>query len=349
MTDESEAQPQGSAAAETAAPAPLPAPTARKSAGGVWRGVFGGLLGGVAVSALAVGGLVVAWPQLQSHLLGSSDEAQHLASLDQALAQLTQRVAALEGSHAAAAPAAAVDPQLSQRIAALEAGVADPRLPALAQKVEQSTADIDALRKAMPPEGLLLRLADRAEAAEKIAREIASRHESAQALLLVVGQLREAVDRGDAYEVELHAARRVAPADAAAALDQLAPTATSGVTRRQALVEAFPKLASQVVNAAVAPAEGSLWQRALNKLAGLITLRRTDGSGDDAASVVSRAEMAVKQDDLDKAVSELSALQGPAAETAAPWVKAASARLAVDRALSQLAATAVAETAKSGG
>jgi hypothetical protein len=338
---------------EREAPAEIAAPTAPpKPSSPALRGFVGGLLGGVTVAALLAGGLVATWPKLHETLLAGDTARQ--AALERSLDEVNQRLAALDGRAASHETAS-----LAQRLAALEAETRtpsnDPRVAALAQKTDQTAEDLarlttalDAVRRAIPPEGTILRLAERAEQAEKAVRDVAAQQQSAQALLLVVGQLREAIDRGDPYDIELRAARRIAPADEAPSLDALTASAPTGVTRRDALVTAFLPLASTIVRAEFAP-DGDFWQRALNKLTSLVNIRRIDGDGADTAAIVARAESRVKDGDLAKAVQELSALQGAPAQTAAPWVKAAGARVAADRALSQLAATAAAQTATKGG
>ncbi len=324
------------------------------------KGFFGGLAGGFAVSVLATGGVVAAWPSLDNLLL--APVGSRLTTLQRAIDDLNPRLSALERQQSRETgndPALAAH-TLSQRIAALEAQTrdptADPRVATLTEQNDRLAADVtrlsgevDALRRAMPPEGTILRLAEQAQAAEKTAREIASRHQSAQALLLVVGQLREAVDRGDPFEPELRAARRVAPPDDAAVLDALSADAPAGVSRKDSLIAAFPALANDIIRAALVPADGDFWQRTLNKLSSVVSIRRIDGKGDSVAAVVARAESQIKQRDLAKAVQELAALQGAPARVAAPWMKAAGARVAADRALSELSAAAAAETAKSGG
>ncbi len=324
------------------------------------KGFLGGLAGGIAVSVLAAGGLAAVWPGLRAQALSPVDR--RLTVLERAIDDLNPRLSALERQQAAAggADTALSVQSLSQRVATLEAQThgptADPRVGAVAEQNDRLAADVtrlngevEALRRAMPPEGTILRLAEQAQSAEKTAREIASRHQSAQALLLVVGQLREAVDRGDPFETELRAARRVAPAEDAAALDTLSADAPTGVARKDSLIAAFPTLSNDIVRAAVVPADGTFWQRTLNKMTSLVSVRRIDGKGDGIPATVARAEARLKERDLSKAVQELAGLQGDPARVAAPWVKAAEARIAADRAMSEIAATAAAETAKSGG
>jgi hypothetical protein len=354
MTDDNQAD--QAVAAEPTAELPGEAKSA-KTGSSLFRGVAGGLIGGVLVLLLAAGGLVAAWPILQTVLIG--DLQSRLATAERAVEDANGRIAAIQREQAqvASSDAATSLPALAQRVAALEAQVrtsssSDPRLTALADQLGTDTArlkgEIDAVRQAIPPEGTILKLVDRAESAEKEARQIASQHASAQALLLVVGQLSEAVNRGDPYQSELRAARRVAGPEDASLLDALTADAANGIPRKDALVVAFPALANDIVRAGYGPATGDLWQRVRDKMTALVTIRRTDGKGDDTASIVARAEAGAKQGDVVKAAAELAGLKDEPAQVAAPWIHAANARGSADRVLSELAASAAAQTAKSG-
>jgi hypothetical protein len=323
-------------------------------------GFLGGLAGGVAVSLVVGGGLVTAWPSLHGVML--SEESRRLTQLERAIDDINPRLVAVErelGRYAGGVESAGLAQSLGQKVAALEAQahapLADPRIGALADRSDRLSADVtrlitdvQALRGAIPPEGTILRLAERAEAAEKEARELAQQHASAQALLLVVGQLRDAVNRGDPYLYELQAARRIASKDDIAQIDALAPSATEGVLRKESLLSRFPKIAKDAVRAELLPADEGLWQRTLHKLVALVDIRPIDGQGTGTAAVVARAEGGIKEGNLTKAVQELSALKGRPSEVVAPWLKSAQDRLTVDHALSALSASMAAQTAKSG-
>lgn len=344
---------------ETAEEVPPPAP---KPAGSpVVRGFLGGLAGGILVGLAAAGGLVAAWPALHDVLTG--DETRRLTSLEHAIDDINPRLVAVEREQirdAGGADAAGIAQNLAQKVAALEAQahapLADPRIGALAERADQLatdvsrlSTDVQTLRGAIPPEGTILRLAERTEAAEKAVRNIAGQHASAQALLLVVGQLRDAVNRGDPYTFELQAARRiVSNRDDLAQVDTLAPSANDGVVRKEVLLSRFPNVAKEALHAAVLPPDGTLWQRALYKVTSLVSIRHVDGQGTGPTAVVARAEAWARDGDLAKAAQELTSLDGPSSDVVAPWLKAAQARLSVDRALSELSASTAAQTAKSG-
>jgi hypothetical protein len=338
---------------------PTDAKPPRTSGWPVAKGFIGGLLGGLAVAALAAVALTVAWPRIQTLVLGNED--QRLGNVERALDEVNSRIASVERNQSqnAGADTTATIQALAQRVTALEAQsrtpATDPRIGAVAEQSDRLAADIvrleaeiQSLHRAIPPEGTILRLAERAESAEKEARVLASQHASAQALLLVVGQLRDAVDRGDSYQAELLAARRVATPDETPALDALTPTAPNGVPRRDALAAAFPTLSADILRAAALPAESGFWQRAFYRLTSLVSIRRMDGQGAGTPAVIARTEIRIKEGNLAKAAQELSALQGEPLGVASPWIQAANARVSADRALSELSAAAAAHTAQRG-
>ncbi|HVI50368.1 MAG TPA: mitofilin family membrane protein [Candidatus Sulfotelmatobacter sp.] len=330
---------------------------ARPRAAAVGGAFVNGALGGAAITVVVAAGVVAAWPMIKGPLLGA--DGSRLAVLERQTDELSQKVALLQGqvSNQSDGAGATLATGTNQRLNAIEQRLnsadEDPRLSSLSQKMDQTAADnakmreeLTQLRNTIPPEGTILRLAERAESAEKAAREISSQHAQAQALLLAVGQLRDAVDRGDPYDFELRAVRRITPPEEAATLDILAATAASGLPRRAALLNTFPLLAPGILRASVLPAGDGLWQRALTKLASLVSIRRIDGTGKDTASILARTEAAIRDGDLAKAAQELSALEGEPAAKADPWIRDAQARIAADRALSALSADAMADAAK---
>ena len=340
-------------------PSEVSAPTApRPSAGGSGQraarshtalyGFLGGLIGGLAAAAIVVGVIGASWPTLRTHLMPVSD------TKPPALDDLTRRVAALEEAAGRPTPPDPALSQLAQRVAALERtpheSAEDPRIAPLVAKTDQLADQVAALHAASGDTAEMERQVVRAETAAQSAHDSAARRQSAEALLLVAGQLRDAVERGGPYAVELAAARKVAPASAAPALDSLASTAETGVARRETLAEQFPEIASAIARATLVPSEGDdLWSRLKREAAKLVSIRRVDGAGDDPMSIAARAEKALKAGNLADAVKELQTLSGEPAEAAKAWLAAAQARLAAERGLADLAAaTATALSASDG-
>lgn len=304
-----------------------------------------------ALSALAVLAVLIAagaaWWRYQESVRTADREA-----MQRTFASIDRRVAALETAVAkpTAAPASQALAALEKRIAALEARqpeAADAsHLVDLSQRFDKLAADVEALRRALPPEGTIVKLAAQAEEAIASARDLAARRRSQEATLLVLVQLRGALERGSPYEAELRAARQLAPADDAPFLDTLAASAKTGVATRRSLIESFPALADAALRATAAPEGTALWQRALREAMELVHLRRVDGNGDDTASVLGRTEALARRDDLAGAAAALADLKGSAAATVSSWVDAVKARSAAEKALTQLEADLEARSAQ---
>lgn len=314
-------------------------------------GFAGGLIGGIAVGAVAVVVLALAWPTIRTQILPQPrDDSAALTALD-------QRIAGLEGATGKAAEGnKATVADLQKRLDAVEqaaknppAPPEDPRVAMLSSKLDDLSTQIATLRVANAAETDLKPLVERAEAAAQAAHDAAAKRQSAEALLVVAGQLHDAIERGGAYANELAAARKIAPPEATPALDTLAASADSGVTPRRALIDSFPAVASAITRAAlVSDMADGFWSELEHKAATLVTVRRTDGRGNDPASIAARAEKALNANDLSGAVKELSALDGAPAGEARDWMTAAQARLKVEQALSDLTAKSAAALPKDG-
>jgi len=279
--------------------------------------VFGGLVGALfAVAVIAAAGYNKR-DQVRLWLL--SDDEGRLSHLEARIGELSDRLDKLAAQSAEAS-----------------------REPPDTVKLEGQIAD---LRRAIPAEGLILRLTERVEAAERAERELNQTQAAAAALLLTIGQLRDAVDRGDRFTAELAAARQMAKADDTALLDSFAPGAETGISRREQLLRDFQPLSERLLQQEADSAEPGFWNAIGRHLRKVVSVRHMAGQGNDAEAVLARADAAFKQGDWDKAVESLQALPGPYLATAEDWLRQARLRLAADRALSQLAAAAGARTA----
>ena len=266
------------------------------------------------------------------------------------LADLAERVDAIErvgmsaasGGAVPAVDAARID-ALEQEIAALKAGAEtaglEGRLVALEDVVE-SAGELTALLSAQ---------AARVAALEEL---IGAEEDTRAAVLLAVGQLRVALRGSGAYEAELSAVRVVVPADdeTAAAIDVLAAHAATGVATPETLRARFGAIAAEIVRAAYAPDEGSWLDQTVARLAELATLRRVgEVAGEEADARVARAETRLAEGDLAAAVAEVEGLAEAPGRVAADWLSDARARLATARALAVLDARALAAYAAPAG
>lgn len=257
------------------------------------------------------------------------------ASVD--VSALTQRIDALEKRPAAtpdtgaAASAAEAQKALADRLAALEQKVT--AASGNAQAAQELRGEVDALKQQVT--SVNQAVSERQDAAT-----------AAQALVLAAGQLRASLSGGQPFQQDLQAVRALNIADAGVTqpLDAVAPYAAKGIPTRAQLSDRFQPLAGEIVRAEIR-GEGNSWiDSAVGKLSTLVTVRREGGGvvGTTADAVVARAEAALAAGNLAKAVEELSTLQGPAAQTAAPWLADAKARVAADQAARQLNDRAIA-------
>ena len=300
----------------------------------------------VVLLALAGGGGVVAWPWVARLLAPppagptTTELAGEVATLGDEVATLRQRIAAVEQRQAQ--PAAA-DAGLAQRVAALEA--APTAAPHLAEDVKAQGERLAAVEKNAADATTVLRLADRLDKAEAGLRDLQSRRNAAGAMLLAVGQLRQAVDMALPFAAELAAVGALAPPQAAtaAAVAALQPRAATGIPGRPALVAQFVRLEPAIVRADLLPGGDGWWQRTLARVSTLVSVRREDGDaeGNSAAAVAARVEARLAEGDLAAALTAAARFGGGAATVAAPWADDVRDRLAADRALSELAAQAV--------
>ncbi|MFM2041908.1 MAG: hypothetical protein RLY86_484 [Pseudomonadota bacterium] len=177
-----------------------------------------------------------------------------------------------------------------------------------------------------------------------------------EALVIAATQLQAALVAGRPYGAELAAVRALA-ADlpglagaVAAPLDALAPAADSGLAPLVALRSRFDTLAPEIIRAERTRADAGWVDQTLGRVASLVTVRRAGGevAGDGVEAVVARADQAVREGNLDRAVAELATLTGPAAQIAAPWLADARARVAAEAAASALTDLTIARLAGNG-
>jgi hypothetical protein len=130
----------------------------------------------------------------------------------------------------------------------------------------------------------------------------------------------------------------------------LAEPAKTGVASHAVLAKRLHELAASIAHALETPAADAGWgSAALARLRGLVTIRRVGDTGKSGAeAAVSGAEAALAAGDLSGAVAALDKLTGSAAEKAAPWLRTARQRLAVENALRRIETLLTADLGKPG-
>jgi hypothetical protein len=153
----------------------------------------------------------------------------------------------------------------------------------------------------------------------------------------VAAALRSAAERGEPFVPELTAAKSLAPD--ASVLMPLEPFASSGVPRSATLARELSQLSSPILSAAgTAPREGGIFDRLAQNAERLVRIRPiNEAPGDDAATVMARAEAKASHNDIAGAVSELAQLPEAARAPAQGWIKKAEAQVAALAAARKLA------------
>lgn len=198
-------------------------------------------------------------------------------------------------------------------------------------------------------EAALKELAKRVDKMEKTAAEGAGAAAAggAQAVVLAVSGLHDAIARGEPFDKHLETLTAIGGGDPniKATLALLSKGAATGVPTLATLRERFDAVAGRIVHAAKVEDDGGWMTRAANRIASLITWRRVgDGAVDDSVdAVVARAEARLKAGDLAGAVKAVEGLAANrnAAATAASWLADAKARVIAERAVASLHVHAV--------
>lgn len=255
--------------------------------------------------------------------------SENAKALSDAVAQLNSRIEAAGET----APLAKRLGELEQRVAALAAASGSSDGP--------STQAVEALMEANRAQK------ERLSALESQLQELASRPPpepagpgAANALLLAVGQLRQAVQGPGSYAATYDAVAALAgSAEGTAEPLKVLAAHKGGVPDLPALRARFADTASAIVRATVVP-RGEGWvDRTLDSLASLVEVRKrgeTAAAENSVQGLVARAELRLADGDLKGAVAALEKLEGAPADAAQGWLDDAQARLAVEGAVDAL-------------
>jgi uroporphyrinogen-III synthase len=291
------------------------------------------------------------------------------------LAMLERRLDALARDQGQAAPdreTAARLKTLSDRVDALDARPpASPEqgdLAALSRRVDDLQTQLTDAQKKISAQPASDQLAALTTANQQLSQQVAdlqkqvaglaTAHRSNAArdsVLLAVGQIELAAASGTPIAPALSTLRPLASGDPrlAAAVAELQPVADRPVPSFEALAERFPAVATAAARAAqgesIAAASdngtNSWWRGIVQRLSAAVTIRRVgDIAGDSPDARIARAEQHLAAHDLQGAVDALAGLTAAPARAVASWVGDARARLALDKAMGNLSAAAIAAT-----
>jgi uroporphyrinogen-III synthase len=313
------------------APQPMPAAPAAPAAPSASRGVLLSFVVALVASGLGAGGVLYWQANFAAPTLGAPSPA---VVLDPRVAVLDRRLTQIEQRPAAASVAVDLTP-LQTRLETLEGrATVDPGTQAalaammaenrrLAGELARIQAEVERLQG-----GAVEQTADRAAVRRAEFR-------------LAVGQLRDAAMAGRPFAAELALVREMA-GDGRRVEDFAALTrgAGSGVETRDALARRFPALANAMVAAARTGDISGRWGELLERLQGLLSIRRVgEIAGDDAGARVARAEVAAAAGDLGAALAAFEGAQSAAwLAPARAWIETARLRLGIEREIASLAA-----------
>lgn len=261
-------------------------------------------------------------------------------TIKSAQAATAQRVAGLEtavnavreNQEEASATKAALA-RLTQRTDTLEAQSASR---AAAETAEIKRIEQEQARRSAASSDLAARIA-------ALEHQIQSRENvdrTGAVLVLALLQMREAVDEARPFPTEYAAFKQLATVgdpDLTAAAAPLAQAAQDGVASRAVLRQRLADLGEQIAAAKMPATKPNWWEQALDRLRGLVTIRRIDGAAKTGPeAVVDAAQSALAQDDLPGAIAALEKLTGGDAAAAQSWLRMARRRLAAETALRHL-------------
>jgi hypothetical protein len=276
------------------------------------------------------------------------------------LGELESRLAKAEQAGAAPRPAQG-DPALAGRVAALEAALRpladlatrlDAANAAARDAKTRADAAVEAAQNTAAPskeiEALTARVAALEQAAKTLQDRIAATAGADRAgrLAFTAVALRGAVDRGDPFAQELAAVRPLVTD--ARALAPIEPFAATGVPRAAALARELSGLTGAMLSAAgSAPREGGFIDRLQQNAERLVRIRPiNEAPGDDAMTVITRADVKATHGDLSGALAEIASLPPAVRAPAQGWSARVEARNAALAAARDLAEGAVGALAK---
>lgn len=147
----------------------------------------------------------------------------------------------------------------------------------------------------------------------------------AAAMLIGLTQFRESLNRSGPFEDDLALLQTMMgdqDPELNAAVEKLAPYAATGVLSSDGLSNEMKALAGDIVIASIKGEDVSIQDKALARFQQVLSIQK-DGQpvmGNDTQATVARAQAMLDAGDVNGAVTELQALQGPPREVAQPLI-----------------------------
>jgi hypothetical protein len=255
----------------------------------------------------------------------AGDVERRMAALDATVGVLTDRIAALEGAVRDAAAAAGVAAERADKAASLLDGAKTTGDEQSRAQEHDRTALEDLAHRVTALESRQATLQQKQEGLDRLASE-ATVPDKTIRVATVAMALRSAVERNSPFTAELAAARSLGLDERA--LESLAPFAATGLPTQSELFRGLAALIPELRRIAMPSGRDLGYLERLQASAvRMLNIRPVrDEPGDDPATVLSRIEFKMPQQDIDAMVAELDKLPAPAKELVQPWRAKALAR-----------------------
>lgn len=275
---------------------------------------------------------------IQDRVAAAALQAENLAAtiVGQGAGTIGNRLATLEGQVAGIASASPDMAGLIARVKELQQSVEGQQQ--LAQSVTNLKSIVDGLN-GHGPEQLDEALAGAQQADGPLGRTLEGVPQTdlrAAAMLVGLAQFRSSLNRNAPFEDDLQLMKKlVGPDDAelTAALDRLAPRAAEGVLTPAGLSGQFKALAGDIVVSSLKGEDVSVQEKARARLNEIMQVQKGGEliTGTDTQATVARAQKMLDDGDIQGALATLKTLEGPAAETAQPFMDEAMATMTAEK------------------
>lgn len=158
----------------------------------------------------------------------------------------------------------------------------------------------------------------------------------AAAMLIAFSQLRDSLNRQAPFEEDLLLLRNLVGEDnpeLLEALDRLAPQAQNGVLTSEGLSNEFRGLAGDIAVSSLKGEDVSVMDKIKTRVGEMFSVKK-DGEligGTPTQALINQAQMQLDAGDVQGAIATLQRLEGPAAETAQPFIAEAQATVTANQ------------------
>lgn len=247
---------------------------------------------------------------------------------------LSDRIAVLEAQFAAMTGAQGMT-DLAGKIRTLEQSVSgQEQLSAAMRELQTIVDNLDTRVSSIDQE---LEVSQRGEGAlGQTLDGVSGQDLKAAAMLIAFSQLRDSLNRQVPFEEDLQLLRNLVGEDnpeLIEALDRLSPQAQNGVLTSEGLSNEFRGMTGDIVVSSLKGEDVSVMDKIKTRLSELFSVKK-DGEiigGTPTQETVNKAQQQLDAGDVQGAIATLQALEGPAAQTAEPFIQEAQATITANQ------------------